>query len=400
MAIAITTVVSCFYRYSPSRYTFFLLLTSAQRVFVYCSNFIASILFAVLPLIANRRTLQSLWQSLDSDTTAIITVTLATLFVAQATFTWTYSRIPFLFWNHMQNSRRLHLSFLQFAAQVSSAQSFSPAHLMQELKLWSLRHGQLLDARRALDATFNGPFGLLLCAVAGLAATLIVQLFSDKMAFDDVQTQCVCWRARCVAVVDICCRIVLFQLLNCSVYLVLIVGIAWRTFKMEQRSIVVFADLVAVLTTAATTTPVPTPSPQPPSLFSLGPEIVELANELMLKCSLHAPSARCEQQPYGYVYMAPLCDDVRDASTSQSVAIDCDGAENGVAKAEIYAHCSLHDVCSVASALLQRLSLMEAAKSSAHHTIFGIAVDTALLLSSLSFAISGIVSGLSTYFSK
>lgn len=145
----------------------------------------------MLPLIANRTQLQSHWQSLDNDAVAIIAVTVATLFVAQATFTWTYSRIPFLFWNHMQNSRRLHHCLLQFAAQVSRAQTLNPVHLMQELKQWSSRHGQLLDARRALDATFNGPFGLLLCAVIGLAVTLILQLFVDKLKFDDVQTQCV-----------------------------------------------------------------------------------------------------------------------------------------------------------------------------------------------------------------
>jgi hypothetical protein len=179
---------------------------------------------------------------------------------------------------------------------------------------------------------------------------------------------------------------------------------AWRNFKMEQRSIIVFADLVAVLTTAAATTSTSaahSPSPQPPSHFSLGPEIVERASELMLKCSLHEPSAGRKQQLYSYVHIAPLCDDVRDASTSQSVAMERDDAASyETADTEGCTCCSLHDVCSVANALLQRLSLMDAAKSSAHHTIFGIAVDTALLLSSLSFAISGIVSGLSTYFSK
>jgi hypothetical protein len=172
---------------------------------------------------------------------------------------------------------------------------------------------------------------------------------------------------------------------------------------MEQRSIVVFVDLVAVLTTAAATTSAPaatSPAPQPPSLFSLEPEIVERARELMLKCSLHAPSPSCKQQPQGYAYMAPLCEDVRDASPSQSVQVECDDVANDAAAAEGCARCSLHDVCAVANALLQRLSLMEAAKSSAHHTIFGIAVDTALLLSSLSFAISGVASGMSKFFSK
>jgi hypothetical protein len=172
-------------------YTFSLLLTTAQRVFVYCSNFLISILFAVLPLIASRSKLMSQYQSLDTDTISIIAVTVATLFVAQATFTWTYSPIPFLFWNHMQNSRRLHESLLQFAAQVSCAQTLNPARLMLEFKQWTSRHGQLLDARRALDSTFNGPFGLLLCAVVGLAGTLLVQLVWDKMRIDDLQTQCV-----------------------------------------------------------------------------------------------------------------------------------------------------------------------------------------------------------------
>jgi hypothetical protein len=120
---------------------------------------------------------------------SIIVVTVATLFVAQATFTWTYSRIPFLFYNHMQNSRRLHNSLLLFAAHLSSARHLHPPALQSELRLWSERHGQLLDARRALDSTFNGAFGLLLCAVIGLAATLIGQLFFDKLGFDNLQTE-------------------------------------------------------------------------------------------------------------------------------------------------------------------------------------------------------------------
>jgi len=129
--------------YNPSRYTFFLLLTPAQRTFVYVSNFLSSSVFAVLPLIANRKQMQSLWTSLDNETCFIITITVATVFVAQATFTWTFSRIPFMFYNHMQNSRRLHASLLQFAAQVSSAEALDPPHVMTELKLWSARHGQL-----------------------------------------------------------------------------------------------------------------------------------------------------------------------------------------------------------------------------------------------------------------
>jgi hypothetical protein len=183
-------------RYSPSHYTFFLLLTATQRVFVYCSNFLTSALFALLPLVAGRKQMQLLWPSLDADSISIIAVCLATLFVAQASFTWTFARIPFLFWNHMQNSRRLHESVLQFAAKVFTAHSLDPAQLMPELKLWSSRHGQLLDARRALDSTFNGPFGLLLCTVAGLAATLVVQLFVDKLGLDNLQTVCVRPRSR------------------------------------------------------------------------------------------------------------------------------------------------------------------------------------------------------------
>jgi hypothetical protein len=132
-----------------------------------------------------------LWPSLDADAIAIIAVCLATLFVAQASFTWTFSRIPFLFWNHMQNSHRLHHSLLHFASTVFTSQRLDPSHLMLELKLWAVRHGQLLDARRALDSTFNGPFGLLLCAVAALAATLVVQLFVDKLGLNNLQTVCV-----------------------------------------------------------------------------------------------------------------------------------------------------------------------------------------------------------------
>ncbi len=158
---------------------------------MYCSNFLASALFALLPLAAGRQQMRLLWPSLDADAISIIAVCLATLFVAQASFTWTFSRIPFLFWNHMQNSRRLHHSLLQFASTVFTSQRLDPAYLMLELKLWAVRHGQLLDARRALDSTFNGPFGLLLCAVAALAAALIVQLFVDKLGLNNLQTVCV-----------------------------------------------------------------------------------------------------------------------------------------------------------------------------------------------------------------
>jgi hypothetical protein len=157
---------------------------------VYCSNFFTSALFALLPLISNHAQLRSLWPSLDHETVSIITVTVATLFVAQATFTWTYSRIPFLYWNHMQNSRRLHKALLQFTAQVSSSEVLDPHHLMLQLKLWSTRHGELLDARCALDSTFSGQFGILLFGVLGLAATLVGQLFWDKLGFNNLQTEC------------------------------------------------------------------------------------------------------------------------------------------------------------------------------------------------------------------
>ena len=100
-------------------------------------------MFAVLPLIANRKQMQSLWTSLDHETCFIIAITVATVFIAQATFTWTFIRIPFMFYNHMQNSRRLHAAFLQFAAQVCSAETLDPTHVMSELRLWSARHGEL-----------------------------------------------------------------------------------------------------------------------------------------------------------------------------------------------------------------------------------------------------------------
>lgn len=200
---------------------------------------------------------------------------------------------------------------------------------------------------------------------------------------------------------DHCCRIVLFQLLNCSAYLVIIVVLAWRTFKMEQSSILVFADVVAVLAAAAAMSPAPAPpssSPQTPSFFSLDPKVVQRARQLMLKCAFQAPSVERNQQMQEYAFIAPLCNSVRDSCAPQIVFFD-DDAANGAAEntAEDCTSCSLQDVYSAASALLQRLTLMEAAKSSAHHTIFGIAVDTGLLLSTLSFAISGIASGLSMY---
>ena len=192
----------------------------------------------------------------------------------------------------------------------------------------------------------------------------------------------------------------MFQLLNCSVYLVLILAMAWRNFKMEQQSILVFADIVTVLAAAAAvsslssaTPPASTPTN---SFFSLAPEVVERAQELMLKCASHASSVTRQQFRHDHAHVAPLCGSVRDACASHLVLFEGDN-DSSDAAAEDASGCSLHDVLSVASSLLQRLSLMESAKSSAHHTIFGIAVDTALLLSTVSFTISGIASGLSSY---
>jgi hypothetical protein len=178
------------------------------------------------------------------------------------------------------------------------------------------------------------------------------------------------------------------------VYLVLIVVMAWRNFKMEQRSVLVFADIVTVLSAAATASSPSAANPPPPapSLFSLDPQVFELVRGLMLKCSARAPSTHPEQQRRGYTHLTALCKYVRDACASSIADIDSeDAAKQGCAG------CTLQDVHSLASALLQRLCIMEAAKASAHHTIFGTAVDTALLLSVLSFVISGVVSGLSTY---
>jgi hypothetical protein len=144
-------------------------------------------IFALLPFIVNRRELQNLWKNLNSESICIAVIATTTVFVAQATFTWTFSRIPFLFWNHYQNSRRLHAAVVQFAAQVSCERNLQPAQLLCQFSLWSKRHAELLDARRALDSSMNGPFGVLLCAVAGLAATLVVQLFLDKLGIDNLQ---------------------------------------------------------------------------------------------------------------------------------------------------------------------------------------------------------------------
>ena len=204
---------------------------------------------------------------------------------------------------------------------------------------------------------------------------------------------------------DVCAddylRIVLFQLLNCSVYLVLIVVMAWRNFKMEQETVLVFSDIVTALAAAAVqpSSAAPPSSLHATSFFSLAPETVQRARELMMKCASHVPAVKREQPRhglfYGYMHAAPLCSSVRDSCELLVACDDDDDCNN--AGGDVERGCSLQDVYSVASALLQRLSLMEAAKSSAHHTIFGIAVDTALLLSTFSFAISGIASGLSTY---
>ena len=162
---------------------------------------------------------------------------------------------------------------------------------------------------------------------------------------------------------------------------------------MEQRSVLVFADIVAVLSAASTSSyPAACTSPPTPSLFSLDPQVFELVRSLMLKCSHRAPPTQPEQQRHGYMQLAALCNYVRDACASSIADIDSeDAAKQGCAG------CTLHAVRSLASDLLQRLTIMEAAKASAHHTIFGTAVDTALLLSVLSFVISGVASGFSTY---
>jgi hypothetical protein len=259
---------------------------------------------------------------------------------------------------------------------------------------------RMLDARRALDSTFNGPFGLLLCASLGLAATLIVQLFFDKLGFDDLQTVCVFISRRCGCGCCLPCRrYVLYQLLNCSVFLVLIVVMAWWDFKMEQKSVIVLSDIVAVLAAAASISSSsaaghPGAAKLPiPSFFSLQPQLLERAHELMLKCGTDAPSLK-QQQRHSYTFVAPLCSDIR---ALHLIPIDEGSDTSDEATAHDCASCTAHDVLTVASALLQRLSLLEAAKSSAHHTVFGIAVDSTLLLSTFSVMLSGIVSGLSTY---
>jgi hypothetical protein len=105
----------------------------------------------------------------------------------------------------------------------------------------------------------------------------------------------------------------------------------------------------------------------------------------MLKCSSEAPNVQRQQG----TFIAALSGSVRDSCVMPGVDA-CD-------QAEVFSSASLKDAHNVASAMLQRLSLMEAAKSSAHHTIFGIAVDTPLLISALSFTVSGVASFFSTY---
>jgi hypothetical protein len=63
--------------------------------------------------------------------------------------------------------------------------------LMSEIKLWSIRHGQILDARSTLDSTYSGQLGLLLCSVLGLASALNILLFINNLGFDNMRTECV-----------------------------------------------------------------------------------------------------------------------------------------------------------------------------------------------------------------
>ncbi len=323
---------------------------------------------------------------------------MATMGVAQATFSGTYSRIPYLFWNHMQNSRRLHVVILRFATYVSSSDTLEPDHVLSELKLWSMRHGQLLDARRALDSTYSMPLGLLLLAVLGLATTLNVRLFVKQVGIDDLQTEYAAAFPTHNIMHSYCClRILLFQLLHCSVYLILILVMAWRNFKLEQARILVFADIVAVLAAAAamSTSSAPRPSSPPETFFSLDPDVIERARELMLNCAFQAPSVTSDHSPqrHEYAYVAPLCTLTRESCAPWLALFDNGGA------AENCTSSSLHDAYLAASAQLQRLTLMDAAKSSAHHTVFDVPIDTALLLSWMSFAVSGLASGLTLYFS-
>jgi hypothetical protein len=106
-------------------------------------------------------------------------------------------------------------------------------------------------------------------------------------------------------------------------------------------------------------------------------------------CSSRAPPTLMEKQRRGYTHLTALCKYVRDSWASSIADIDSEDATK-----QGYAGCILHDVHSLASALLQCLSIMETAKASAHHpnSIFRTSLDTALLLSVLSFVISGVVS--------
>ena len=200
-----------------------------------------------------------------------------------------------------------------------------------------------------------------------------------------------------------CCRIVLFQLLNCSVYLLFVVVVAWRNFKTEQASIFVFADIVAVLASAAATSSSSASNssrPQTVSFFSLAPEIVQRGRELMVKYPLQSPSLQKDQQRDEYTYTAPLCSSVRD-SCAHHLALFHDGDvsdDAGAAEGCTNTGCSMQNVYFAAHAQLQRLTLMEDAKLLAHHTIFGIEIDTTLLLSAFSFAFSGVASGLSFFY--
>lgn len=166
----------------------------------------------------------------------------------------------------------------------------------------------------------------------------------------------------------------------------------------------IFADIVAVLATAAAT-PLASaarsaPVPKAPSFFSLDSEIIRRSRELMLKSAFQAPAGKLDKKKHEYMYAAPLYSDVRDSCARHLVLFEEDDVMNEAATDEDYTSCSLHEVHLAASALLQRMMLMEATKSSAHHTVFGIDIDTTLLFSLLSFSVSGIASGLSFFYDK
>lgn len=202
-----------------------------------------------------------------------------------------------------------------------------------------------------------------------------------------------------------CLRILIFQLLHCSVYLILILVMAWRNFKLEQTRILIFADIVAVLAAAAamSTSSASRRSslPEIPSFFSLAPDVIERARELMLNCAFQAPSVSSDHTPqrHEYAYVAPLSTLTRESCAPCLTLFENGDVSNVAAAAENCTSCSLHDVYHAASAQLQRITLMDAAKSSAHHTVFDIPIDTALLVSWMSFAVSGLASGITLYFS-